>query len=154
MYYDPSSKSQLVSRHRLKGRGWYKSGHVTPRNPAQTNSWVVYGMARDSGFRGAVQISQAFEPFLPGEGRGSRAGFDVRIYIRACTHTHLGLRRDNMHAGGVGGYGLGLGAYRDTSLKKNCHPLNPYSRPIPRALGWSQGGDGFYERETPAGVPL
>ena len=28
-------------------------------------------------------------------------------------------------------------AYRGNSLIRNCHPLGPQSRPIPRALGWS-----------------
>ena len=28
-------------------------------------------------------------------------------------------------------------AYRGTSLIRNCHPLGPCSRPVPRALRWS-----------------
>ena len=27
--------------------------------------------------------------------------------------------------------------YRSTSLKRNCFPLGPYSKPMPRALWWS-----------------
>ena len=30
--------------------------------------------------------------------------------------------------------------YRVTSLTRNCSTLGPYSRPVPRALWWSQGG--------------
>ena len=30
--------------------------------------------------------------------------------------------------------------YRGASLIRNCHPLGHYSRPLPRALRWSQEG--------------
>jgi len=39
--------------------------------------------------------------------------------------------------------------YRGTSLIKNSHPLGPYSRPMPRALWWSQGGMRFVVSEVP-----
>ena len=42
---------------------------------------------------------------------------------------------------------------RGTSLIRNSAPLEPYSRNMPRALWWSQGGGTVsYERGTPAGV--
>ena len=33
--------------------------------------------------------------------------------------------------------------YRGTSLIRNCRPLGPYSRTVPRALRWSWGRGGF-----------
>ena len=39
--------------------------------------------------------------------------------------------------------------YRGTSHIKNCHPLGPYSRSMPRALWWSQGGGGFLRARYP-----
>ena len=36
-----------------------------------------------------------------------------------------------------------------TSLIRNCRPLGPYSRPVPRALWWSQGGGRFLMSEVP-----
>ena len=45
--------------------------------------------------------------------------------------------------------------YRDTSPMKNCSPLGPYSRPVPRALWWFWGAGGAlsYERGSPVRVP-
>ena len=40
-------------------------------------------------------------------------------------------------------------AHRGTSLIINCLPLGPYSRPMPRALEWSQGGGGVLMSEVP-----
>ena len=39
--------------------------------------------------------------------------------------------------------------YRGTSLSRNCTPLGPYRRPIPRVLGGSQGGGRFLMGEVP-----
>jgi len=39
--------------------------------------------------------------------------------------------------------------YRGISLIRNCLLLGTYSRPVPRALGWSWGGGVSYERGTP-----
>ena len=45
----------------------------------------------------------------------------------------------------------GLG-YRGTSLIRNSAPVGPYSRTMPRALWWFQGGAGSsYKRGTPVG---
>ena len=46
--------------------------------------------------------------------------------------------------------GVGVGVCRGTSLIRNCAPLVPYSRAVPRALWWSQVGGGAvsYERGT------
>ena len=38
--------------------------------------------------------------------------------------------------------------YRGTSLLRNCFPLGPYSRPIPKVLWWSWGGGAFLMREV------
>ena len=40
-------------------------------------------------------------------------------------------------------------AYRGTSLIRNSPPLGPYSRYMPRALWWSQGGCIFFVSEVP-----
>ena len=39
--------------------------------------------------------------------------------------------------------------YRGTSLIRNCAPLGPYSRNMPRALWWSWGGGLFLISEVP-----
>ena len=39
--------------------------------------------------------------------------------------------------------------YRGTSLIRNCHPVGPYSRTMPRALRGSWGGAFSSERGTP-----
>ena len=39
--------------------------------------------------------------------------------------------------------------YRGTSLIRNGAPLGPYSRNVPRALWWSQGGALFLMCEVP-----
>ena len=39
--------------------------------------------------------------------------------------------------------------YRGTSLIRNSTPLEPYSRNMPRALRWSQGGGLFLMSEVP-----
>jgi len=41
------------------------------------------------------------------------------------------------------------GAYRGTSPIRNSADLGPYSRAIPRALWWSQGGGLFLMSEVP-----
>jgi hypothetical protein len=41
------------------------------------------------------------------------------------------------------------GPYRDTLLIRNSAPLGPYSRTMPRALWWSQGGGLFHMSEVP-----
>ena len=40
-------------------------------------------------------------------------------------------------------------AYRGTSLIRDSAPLGPYSRTVPRALRWSQGGGQFLMSEVP-----
>ena len=40
--------------------------------------------------------------------------------------------------------------YRGTSLVRNSAPLAPYSRTMPRALWWSQGGGLFLMSEVPS----
>ena len=40
-------------------------------------------------------------------------------------------------------------SYRDTSLIRNSADLGPYSRAMPRALWWSQGGGQFLMSEVP-----
>jgi len=40
-------------------------------------------------------------------------------------------------------------AYRGTSLTRNSAPLGPYSRTMPRALWWSEGGGLFLMSEVP-----
>ena len=40
-------------------------------------------------------------------------------------------------------------AYKGTSLVRNCFPLRPYSRPMPRALWWSGQLEVSYQRGTP-----
>ena len=40
-------------------------------------------------------------------------------------------------------------AYRGTSLIRNSAPLGPYSRIMPRTLGWSWGGGLFLMSEAP-----
>jgi len=46
--------------------------------------------------------------------------------------------------------------YRGTSLVRNRHLLGPYSRPMARALWWSQGGGSFLWARYPlmGEVPL
>jgi len=39
--------------------------------------------------------------------------------------------------------------YRGTSLIRNIAPLGPFSRNMPRAIWWSQGGGLFLMREVP-----
>ena len=39
--------------------------------------------------------------------------------------------------------------YRGTSLIRKRTPLGPYRRPMPRVLGWSQGGGRFFMGEVP-----
>ena len=45
------------------------------------------------------------------------------------------------------------GAYRGTSLIRNCRPLRPYSRTMPRALRWSWGGGAFLMSVVPLCPP-
>ena len=40
------------------------------------------------------------------------------------------------------------GSYRGTLLIRNSAPLGPYSRPMPRVLGGSQGGGRFLMGEV------
>ena len=40
-------------------------------------------------------------------------------------------------------------SYRGTSLIRNSAPLGPYSRTMPRALWWSEGGGLFLMIEVP-----
>ena len=40
-------------------------------------------------------------------------------------------------------------SYRGTSLIRNCLPLGPYSRAMPRALWWFLGGGAFLMSEVP-----
>ena len=40
-------------------------------------------------------------------------------------------------------------SYRGTSLIRNCAPLGPYSRIMPRALWWPSGGGRFIMSEVP-----
>jgi len=44
--------------------------------------------------------------------------------------------------------------YRGTSLIRNRHTLGTYSRPMPRALWWSQGGWRFLMNEVPLYDPF
>ena len=45
---------------------------------------------------------------------------------------------------------LPMNPYRGTLLKRNHPPLRPYTRPVPRAPWWTQGGGAVaYERGTP-----
>ena len=48
-----------------------------------------------------------------------------------------------------GGEGLGYKVYRGTLLIRNCAPLGPYSRIMPRALWWLYGGGLFLMSEVP-----
>ena len=41
------------------------------------------------------------------------------------------------------------GEYRGTSLMRNSAPLGPYSRTMPRALWWYQGGGLVLMSEVP-----
>jgi hypothetical protein len=43
----------------------------------------------------------------------------------------------------------GVSDYRGTSLVRNSSPLGPYTRPMPRALWWSQGGGHVFMSEVP-----
>ena len=40
-------------------------------------------------------------------------------------------------------------SYRGASLIRNCAPLGPYSRIMPRALWWANGGGRFIVSEVP-----
>ena len=44
---------------------------------------------------------------------------------------------------------IAISEYRGTSLIRNSLLLGPYTRTMPRALRWSYGGGGSYERGTP-----
>ena len=57
-----------------------------------------------------------------------------------------------MYRGGHGSAGFLAQAppgYSGTSLIRNSAPLEPYSRPMPKALWWSQGGALFLMSEVP-----
>ena len=45
--------------------------------------------------------------------------------------------------------GRGFSGYRGISLIRNKPPLGPYSRTMPRALRWSEGGGQFIISEVP-----
>ena len=103
----------------------------------------------------------------------SRGGLVFKAH-RLLYHSTLGLRviKKKKKARGLPlgfrGYGFGLdvlaafsgtrsprsGAslYRGTSLIRNCPPLGPYSRTMPKALWCPGGGGGSYERGTPVGI--
>ena len=46
-------------------------------------------------------------------------------------------------------FGVMEAEYRGTSLRRKRFPLGPYSRPMPRVLGGSQGGGHFLMGEVP-----
>ena len=49
----------------------------------------------------------------------------------------------------VEGLGSEIRVYRSTSPIRNRHPLEPYSRTMPRAIWWPWGGGLFLMSEVP-----